>query len=253
MSTIAAAIMAKNEASDIGACIESVLWMNEVVVLDSGSTDGTQDICRKYGVNVVETDWPGFGEQSNRALCAVNADWCFLIDADERVPKELKQELVSAISKHDKYVAYRVPRLNYFYNRNMAHCLNSKGDNPIRLLKKGVGRFSEIVHQSVSVDGEIGELKHTLIHFPYKNLEEILYKANSYSTLGVDKLLKKGVKGSISKAFLHAIWTFIRMYIIKMGFLDGWPGFLIAFSNFEYTFYKYAKLMEIQRGMDSGS
>lgn len=248
MPTITAAIIAKNEAQDIGECIESVLWMDDIVVLDSGSTDGTQDVVKGYAkVRLLETDWPGFGEQSNRALSAATSDWCFLIDADERVSPELCEEIKQAINGNSDIAAYRVPRLNFFYGRAMMHSLNPKGDRPIRLIKKGVGHFEEVVHQTAVIDGKVSALKTYLYHFPFRDLKEIIDKNNLYSTLGVEKLIDRGVKGGIIRTFHHALWAFAKSYFIKMGFLDGWPGFIIAFSCFDYTFYRYAKLMERSR------
>jgi len=245
MPTITAAIMTKNEALDIASCIESVLWMDEVIILDSGSTDGTQDICRKYNVKLFATDWPGFGEQSNRCIEMSNSDWCFLLDADEKVTPELKDDIIQAINNVDNIVAYRVPRLNFFHKRAIKHCLNPKKDTPMRLVKKGFAQYAEIVHPTVKINGKTGMLKNYLLHYPFQNLAELLDKMNSYSTLSAEKLFTKKVKSGVVKALSHAIWSFIKLYFLKGGFLDGWPGLLIAFGNFEGTFYRYAKLMEL--------
>ena len=173
--------MAKNEAEDIRACIESILWADKILVLDSGSTDGTQDICKEYKrIQLLDTDWPGFGEQSNRALNSSSSDWCFLIDADERVPQDLQEEIKEKIESASDLVAYRVPRLNFFYGRAMLHCLNPKGDQPVRLIKKGHGYFQDIVHQKAIIDGNIGILQTKLKHFPFKSLEEMIYNEKSH-------------------------------------------------------------------------
>jgi len=247
MSTISVAIMAKNEAHDIGACLAAVQWAHEIMVLDSGSTDGTQAICQKFGAKVINTDWPGFGEQSNRALAAVTSDWCLLLDADERVTPELKVEIQQAIQNPQDCVAYKTPRLNFVYGRALTHCLNPKSDQPTRLIKKGYGYFTAIVHPQAVINGKIGVLKNYLHHLPFANLTEILEKINSYSSMSAEKLAAQGKIGSITQALIHASWAFFKFYFLKRGFLDGWPGFLIAFSNLEAAFYRYAKLRERQK------
>lgn len=253
MSTITAAIMTKNEAHDIAACIESVLWMDEVIVLDCGSTDGTQEIVKKYApkVQLIPTDWPGFGEQSNRCIEMSSSIWCFLLDADERISPELKDEVLQIINSNTDCVAFKIPRLNYFMGRAMIHCLSPKSDQPTRLVKKGQVKYEDFVHPKLVAHGNIGQLYKFLIHYPFQNLKDIMEKANSYSTMGAMKLLEKKVKPGIIKTLAHATWAFIRIYFIKLGFLDGWPGFIIALSNFEGTFYRYAKLMELAAAQTS--
>jgi len=245
MTAITVAIMVKNEAQDITDCLASINWANEIIVLDSGSTDGTQEICKKLGAKVIDTDWPGFGEQSNRALDLTTTEWCLLLDADERVSPELKKEIQQVLHNPQDCVAYKTPRLNFVNNRAITHCLSPKGDQPTRLIKKGYGRFSDIVHPRAIINGKIGVLKNNLLHFPFHNIQEMIEKMNSYSSLSAIKLAAQGKSSGILKSLIHAIWTFIRMYFLKLGFLDGWPGFLIALSNFEGTFYRYAKLKEI--------
>lgn len=247
--TITIGIMTKNEADDITACLESSSWADEVLVLDCGSTDATQEICRNYAkdhahVKLMLADWPGFGEQCNRLLKFAQSDWVLILDADERVTPELRDEILATIRSND-LSAYTTPRHNIFCGRTMKYSLNADTDTPVRLIKKGCGGFKNIVHPAfVNASGKLGNLQHYLLHYPYRDLAEIIDKVNSYSTLGVQNLLNKKTKPSILKAFTHATWTFIRIYILKRGFLDGWPGFLIAFSNFETTFYRYAKLVE---------
>ena len=248
MPTISAIIIAKNEARDIQACIKSVLWMDEIIVVDNGSTDETQNICKKYTPKLQffsTDDWPGFGKQKNRALALANSDWVFSLDADEIVTPELHQEIIIS-TKSNNFNSYKIPRSNYFLGREMKYCLNKKDDAPIRLFKKNHGKFSDdLIHERILIDGNIGCLQHHLLHYPFYDLEELMEKCNSYSSLGAKKLFTKKVKPSISKAIFHSLWIFIRLYILKKGILDGWPGFLIALSGAEGTFYKYAKLREL--------
>jgi glycosyltransferase involved in cell wall biosynthesis len=250
-STISIVIMTKNEAEDIPACIDSALWANEVIILDCGSTDNTLEVCKKYAVTVVNTDWPGFGEQSNRALNIISSDWCLLVDADERIPEKLKQEILSTINSNPVHAVYKLPRLNFFMGQAMWHSLNPKGDLPVKLLRKGLVRFQYEVHPEPVINGSTGKLTNCLLHYPFKNLAELLDKANYYSSLCVAKLEAKNVTPGITKTLFHASWAFFKIYFLNLGFLDGWPGFVVAFSNFEGVFYKYAKLLEKVRAKTS--
>ena len=250
MATIAATIITKNEVKNIEDCIKSLLWMDQIIVFDSGSTDGTIAICEKYGAKVIKTDWLGFGIQKNRALEAAATDWIFSIDADERVTPELQQEILSMISGEHDFVAFKVPRQSYVLNRPVKYCFSSKSDAPIRLFKRGYAKFTnDVVHEKIIPDGNVASLKNVLLHFSFPDLATILKKVSLYSSLGAEKLAAKHVKSSVVKIFWHAIWSFIRMYFLKLGFLDGWSGFIIAFGNFEETFYRYAKLLEKNSAM----
>lgn len=246
MKKITATIITKNEALNIEQCLQSVSWVDEIIVLDSGSTDGTQEICRRLGAKLIETDWPGFGIQKNRALEMATNDWVLSIDADEVVTEELKIEIQAILADPQALVAYRIPRLNFFQNHKLKYCLNAKHDAPIRLAQKKYAKFSnDCVHEEIIVDGAIGTLDHMLLHHPFRDLAELLDKANLYSTLGAKKLFEKKIKPSIFKTLWHSIWAFTKIYFLKLGFLDGWAGFLIALANFEGTFYRYAKLIEL--------
>jgi glycosyltransferase involved in cell wall biosynthesis len=246
MPTISTIIITKNEEQNIAACLESVLWTDEVIVLDSGSADNTLNICKKYApkVRVHATDWPGFGKQKNRALAFAASAWILSIDADERVTSELKQEILQKLN-NTNYVAYKIPRLTYFLDKPIKYCFGNNTDAPIRLAKKDCGKFSDdIIHEKLVVNGATDKLQNKLQHFSFGSIEELINKINHYSTLGAIKLHDTKKKTSYAKAFAHAFWIFSKIYFLKLGFLDGWPGFIIAFSNFEGVFYRYAKLLE---------
>jgi glycosyltransferase involved in cell wall biosynthesis len=250
MQKISAIIITKNEVLNIGRCLQSLLWVDEIVIFDSGSTDGTQEICKKITgakLKLVETDWPGFGKQKNRALDAATSEWILSIDADEIISEELKNEIKNILSSSTiAFAAYKIPRQNFFQNRKLKYCLSSKDDAPIRLAQRKLAKFSDdIVHEKMLIDGSVGLLKSNIVHYPFRDLTELLNKANLYSTLGAQKMFAKNSKPSIASTLLHAIWAFCRLYFLKLGLLDGWPGFLIALANFEGTFYRYAKLIEL--------
>jgi glycosyltransferase involved in cell wall biosynthesis len=236
-------VITRNEAHAIRACLESVAWADEIVVVDSGSTDGTLDICRECGAKVYSMDWPGFGPQKNRALDLAGCDWVLSLDADERVGAELRQELQAAMAAPGGFSAFRMPRLSSYCGRFMRHS-GWWPDHVTRLFKRGSARFSDdLVHERLVAEGATGTLKHPLLHETYLNLEEVLDKVNTYSTAGARMLQQKGRKATLSSAVLHGLWAFVRTYFLRRGFLDGQEGFMLAVSNAEATYYRYLKRM----------
>jgi glycosyltransferase involved in cell wall biosynthesis len=242
-------IIAYNEAEKIRDCINSVLWADEIIVADSNSTDGTSEIAEELGAKVVHIPFEGYGLLRNQAIGYCNGDWIFSLDSDERCTTEVRDEIISLI-KNAPLDIYRIPRKNFFMGKWIKHSGWYPNFRQPQLFKNGKMTYSlDSVHEGFIAhsDKKIGTIKNFIWQFPFKNLEEIIHKTNRYSTLGVIKLENKGVKGSIYKAFLHGFWSFIKHYIFKLGFLDGGPGFVIAFGNFEGTFYRYAKLNEKQK------
>jgi len=238
-------IITRNEAHDIQACLESVRWADEIVVLDSGSSDGTQAICRRYTDNVIETDWPGFGPQKNRALDYATGDWILSLDADERVPADLANEIQAAMQEDDAD-GYEIPRLSYYCGRPMHHG-GWWPDYTVRLFRRGKARFSPSpVHEKVEMLGPVGRLNRHLVHYSFRDVEEVLEKMDRYSTISAQMLYELGVQSSLTKAVVKGVWSFVQTYILRAGFLDGRNGFLLAVSNAEGTFYKYVKLLSLQ-------
>ena len=240
---ISVAIITKNEAQDIGACLASVAgWTHEVIVVDSGSSDGTPEICRHAGATVIETaDWPGFGPQKNRAVDACTGDWVLSLDADEAVPPALRDEILAVLGKpsHD---AYRMPRLSSFCGREMHHS-GWWPDYVLRLFRRGRGRFSDDrVHERVLVDSAIGTLREPLHHKAIVEIEESIAKVNRYSSDGAEAAYARGKRASLSRAVASGLWTFFRIYVLRRGFLDGRRGFVLAVLNAEGAYYRYVKL-----------
>ncbi len=245
MPTISAIIIAKNEERHIRKCIETVLWTDEIIVLDSGSTDHTSDICKEYApkVKLYITDWPGYGKQKNRASTLATSDWILSLDADEQVTPELKTEILQAINSDRDYAAYQIPFQNHFHNQPIRHCFGS--DFHTRLVKQKLCKFSDTaIHEKMIIAGKTGRLREKINHFSVENIEELIYKMNLYSTLGASNLYQTSKKTNPLKILVHASWVFIKIYFLRLGFLDGWPGLVMAFSNYAGTFYKYAKLLE---------
>jgi glycosyltransferase involved in cell wall biosynthesis len=245
MPTVSAYIIAFNEAEKIAAAIESVLWADEVIVADSGSTDGTAEIATKLGARVVQVPFEGFGDLRNKAIAHCHCDWIFSLDSDERCTAEVRDEILSLISTSPAHDVYRVPRKSYM----MGRWIKGSGWYPNfrqpQLFRRGAMLYTlEPVHEGFeNLSGKpLGTLRNAIWQFPFRNLDEVIRKMNRYSTLGVPKLAHKRV--SMASAFGHGLWSFIKHYIFKLGFRDGWAGFVIALGNFEGTFYRYAKRYE---------
>ena len=239
-------IITKNEADNIRDCLNSVAWADEIVILDSGSTDGTVAICREYTDKVFETDWPGFGPQKNRGIERATGDWILSVDADERVSPELRLEIEQAL-KVEQYNGYEIPRSSHFCGKQIRHS-GWWPDYIVRLFRRGSGKFNEVlVHERVEVDGPIGRLRNPLIHYSFQSFEEVLQKMNHYSTCNAAMLFAAGRKSSLLEAAGRGLWTFFRTYVLRAGFLDGRHGFMLAVSNAEGTYYKYIKLIDLHR------
>jgi glycosyltransferase involved in cell wall biosynthesis len=245
MQKISAYILAFNEAEKVKAAVESVLWADEVVVVDSGSTDRTVEIATALGARVVQVPFNGFGDLRNRAVEACGCEWIFSLDADERCTKDVRDEILGLIAGSPPYEIYRVPRRNYM----MGRWIRGSGWYPNfrqpQLFRKGSMRYTlEPVHEGYEVIGNkpVGTLRNAIWQFPFRNLEEIIAKTNRYSSLGAQKL--DGKRVSMASAVGHGLWAFLKHYIFKLGFIDGWAGFVIAFGNFEGTYYRYAKRYE---------
>jgi len=227
-------IITKNEGTHIGPCLQSILWADEIIVLDSGSEDDTVEICKQFTDSVFITNWPGFGIQKQRALDKAQGDWVLSIDADEVVTTELRTEIEKALQQQE-FNGYYIPRLSSYCGKQIRH----GGWWPDYVTES-------VVHERIVVQGEIGNLTSPLLHDAFVSLDEVLRKVNDYSSLGAEMLRQKGVQSSLSKAIFKAFWIFIRTYLLKAAFLDGRQGLMLSISNAEGTYYKYVKLLELQ-------
>ncbi len=242
MTSLSIILITKNEAANIDACLQSVAWADEIIVVDSGSTDDTVARCEAFGVQVYVHDWQGFGVQKNRALSYATQDWVFSIDADERVTPELRAAIETAMTQA-QFPAYRVSRLSNYCGRWMRHS-GWYPDQIVRLFQRGKARFNDaLVHETLVVHSETGLLAGELLHYSYDNLEQVLSKTNAYSTAAAQMKYQQGKSSSLTGAVLRGGWTFFRTYCLRLGFLDGRHGFMLAVSNAEETYYRYLKLM----------
>lgn len=226
-------IITKNEEKFIFDALKSAVFADEVVILDSGSEDQTCNIAKKIGARVEQQAWLGFGAQKNKAVELADNDWVFVLDADERITPELRDEIISTL-KNPQFDGYRIARLNNFFGKNIRHC-GLYPDYSIRLFNRQKGKFNDVpVHESVQIQGNTDKLKNHMLHLAFDTVEEFSNKQKKYAELSQkDK--------NLIKAFISPIWTFLKIYIIRLGFVEGWRGFIIAKVYAQYTFWKYFK------------
>jgi len=245
--TLSVVVITKNEEHDIRECLASVSWVDEIIVLDSGSSDNTMSISREYTNKVFSSvDWQGFGVQKNRVLNYATCDWVLSLDADERVSAELRQEIEKAIESNAVFV-FMIPRLSSFCGKFIHHS-GWWPDHVARLFKRGVASFSiDLVHERLVYKGTAGKLLAPIHHITYKNLEEVITKINEYSSLGAKNIHLNGGRGGLISAISHSFWAFVRTYFIRAGFLDGAEGLMLAISNAESTYYRYLKIYYLSK------
>ena len=249
MSQVSVYIIAFNEAEKVRATIESVLWADEIVLVDSYSTDGTAALAESLGARVVQVEFKGFGDLRNRAIAACTHPWIFSVDADERCTAAAAAEVRAIVNDPQSLDAYWTPRRNFFMGRWIRHSGWYPNYRQPQLFRKGCLQYDQKpVHEGYALRSNkpLGHMKNAIWQFPFKNMAEVMHKANRYSSLGAEKIKHKRI--SMASALLHAQWAFWKHYLFKLGFLDGWAGFVIAFGNFEGTFYRYVKALEIQKG-----
>ncbi len=235
-------IITRNEQANIADCLHSVAFADEVIVLDSASTDATADLARGLGAKVhVTQTWPGFGMQKNKALELATGDWVLSLDADERVTPALRAEITQAISSSDGTAAFEVPRSSSYCGQFIRYSGWSP-DYVLRLFCRGRARFSDdVVHERVLCDGRCERLTSPLLHLSFPDFESVLEKLNRYSTAGAIAMAERGKSASLAGALGHGLWAFFRTYFLQRGFLDGQLGLALAISNAEGTYYRYAK------------
>ncbi len=246
---ISAYVIAFNEEDKIQDCVQTLLWADEIIVADSGSVDRTAEIAESLGARVVQIPFDGFGDLRNRAIDHCQGEWIFSLDADERCTADVRDEVRRIVDDPASLDIYQVPRRNWFLGRWVRHSGWYPNYRQPQLFRRGSMRYgTEPVHEGwVSQSAKpVGALDAAIWQMPFGDLAETVDKGNRYSTLGVEKLVARGKRGSFGAAVFHGWWAFTKHYVFKLGFLDGWAGFVIALMNFNGTFYRYAKLAERQ-------
>ncbi len=245
---LSVAVITKNEAENLPGCLNTLAFAEQVVIVDSGSTDETREIARSYECDVFEHPWRGFGIQKQYAIDQCRHAWVLVLDADERIPAETAASICRIVNgAGDTKAGYSFPRKNFFQGRWIRH-MGWWPDRVVRLFKKDSGRMSEAsVHEAVLVEGDVAELDCCIEHFTESRLTKVLQKIDQYSTLGANQAQLQGKQASIGGAFFRAVLTFLQNYFLRLGLLDGAPGLTLAVTDSINKFCKYVKLWELNR------
>ena len=250
--TLSVIVITKNESARIDACLASVAFADEWIVVDSASSDDTCERARRFGATVIVTaDWPGFGAQKQRALDRATGRWVLAIDADERVTPELAASIGRAVATEAGPVAYELSRLSRFCGHWIRHG-DWYPDRVLRLFRRGQARFSaDRVHERVVAAGAVGRLQGDLLHETMPTLDDALAKMNRYSSDSAAEKVAAGRHGGLAQAIAHAAWAFGRCYLVRRGFLDGVAGVTVAAYVAQGTFWRYLKMAELARSLPS--
>ncbi len=242
MNKLSVVIVTKNEECNIERCLKSVKNIaSEIIVVDAFSNDKTIDICNNFGCKVFQKEWEGFGKAKKFAVDQTENDWIFSIDADEEVSENLKSEL-NKILVNPNYNVFKIKRRSFFLGKEIKHCGWNR-DYPKRLFNKKYGNFnSDIVHESVIIEGERGKIENPIFHYTYPTIKSFVNKMNLYSELNAEKLFNNGKNVTIFGSMFYCIVRFIRMYFFDFGFLDGRKGFILSVITSYGVFLKYIKL-----------
>lgn len=245
-STLSVVLITLNEAANLPRTLASVRWVQEIVILDSGSSDDTLEIARQAGARIFEEPWKGFGAQKNSAISRATSEWILSLDADEEVGPELAAEIQALLAGDPPLNAYRIPRLNHFLGRPLRHG-GYWPDPKLRLFRRGAARFEDRpVHESMQSSGPVGTFRNPLLHNCYPTLEDYIEHMNRYSAEGAQMLVSTGRAprswpGFVWSSVANPFATFLYNYVVRLGFLDGREGLLQHLNHSVYIHWKYAK------------
>ena len=253
MPKVTVTVITHNEAAHIAGALESVAWADELIVIDSHSTDATLDVARRHASRVEVRDWPGYGAQKNHAAGLATNDWILSIDADERVTPALGEEIRSVMAREPAVQGFYIPRVSHYLGR-WIRSTDWYPDFHLRLYDRRAARWSErSVHESVRLTGQTARLRGEMLHYPYRDVSEHLAKIDRYTTLLAEQWFAEGRRATALDAAIYPRLAFFRNYILRQGFRDGRIGFLVSRLNSYYVFLKYAKLIELQERADRPS
>jgi (heptosyl)LPS beta-1,4-glucosyltransferase len=255
VSTLSAVLIVKNEGGQIADCLKTIEWADEIIVMDSGSTDDTVAQARAQGAKIfVNAEWLGYGIQRQRAQEQASCDWVLMVDADERVTPELAAEIRSGVNGNDQSKVYALPRLSYCFGRFIRHG-GWYPDYVVRLYPRDAAAYGdERVHEKVRYDDDMSmvKLRGHLLHFTYRDLQHYLVKSAAYAAAWAEERGARGQRASLLQGVLHGVGCFVRMYVARAGFLDGPQGLLLALLSAHSTFAKYADLWTRGQQKSSG-
>lgn len=245
MAKLSAYVIAYNDEPNIRACLESISWADELIVVDSYSTDATTKISREFTDKVYQFEFTGFGQLRNEAVAHATHEWVFSLDTDERATPELREEVRLLLNRGPESDAYFVPRRNFFLGRWIRHGGFYPDFRQPQLFRKTRMRYrKDIVHEGYEMDGRVGYLKAHVIQYPFRDIHHYLAKMDRYSDLMSSRIVEQGRRFRSHQLVTHPLFTFMKMYVWRAGFLDGIPGLILAGLYAYYTFVKYAKLWE---------
>lgn len=246
MAQVSAVIITKDEQANIGRCLASVAWTDEIILVDSGSTDETREIAAEAGAIVHEINWRGYGPAKAYGVDQATGDWILSIDADEEVTPTLRDEIGRTLSGDSSHAGYDMPRLTRFLGRWIRHC-GWYPDRVLRLFRKDCGNFNDaVVHEKVELNGTIGHLSSDLLHWCYPTLDHYLTKSNTYTTLGAQQAYDRGRRAGWFDLTARPVASFVSHYVVRQGFRDGLEGFLVSSLSAVAVMNKYAKLRTLQ-------
>ncbi|MBN1757843.1 MAG: glycosyltransferase family 2 protein [Chitinispirillaceae bacterium] len=241
MEKLSVVIITKNEERNIGRCLASVAWADEIVILDTGSNDRTLDLSREHNCRIEHTEWHGFGPAKQKAVACASHSWILSVDADEEVSPELRNEIQHILGGDGtiRFDAYRLKRRTWYVDRWIRHS-GWNSDTPVRLFEKHKAGFNEkLIHESVEVRGTIGTIGGLLYHYSYPDLVSHLDKMRFFTALAAEQRIGNRKRGSVTAALLHGCSKFIKMYLLQAGFLDGKTGFVLAVNSAFGIYFKH--------------
>ena len=245
---ISAVVIAYNDAPNMRRCLDSLHWVDEIVVVDSHSTDGTTEICLEYTDKVFHYPFEGFGALRNQAITHATHEWILSLDTDEWVTPDIQREIEGLLAHDPPAQAYFVPRRNYFLGQWIKHCGWYPDYRQPQLFQKTCMRYREdLVHEGFDVEGKTGVLQSHVEQIPFRDIDQFWQKMERYSTLRAAVMHKNGRRFHLHQLISHPLFTFIKMYILRIGIYDGKPGLILSILYAYYTFVKYAKLWELQK------
>jgi len=252
-SKVSAVIIAYNDAPNMRRCLDSVKWTDEIIIVDSHSTDGTTEICREFTPLVFQESFSGFGRLRNLAIGKATHDWILSVDTDEWVTEAVKQEIQELLDAGPSAQAYFVPRRNHFLGRRIRYCGWYPDYRQPQFFHKSHMHYREdLVHEGFELDGTVGYLKSEMEQIPFRTIDHFLRKMDRYSALRAEAMHEEGRVFRHHQLLSHPLFTFLKMYVGRLGFLDAKAGLILSILYAYYTFVKYAKLWEIQKNLKMG-
>ena len=249
---VSAVVIAYNDEPNMRACLESLRWADELIVVDSFSTDATAKISQDYTDKIFQHEFHGFGRLRNEAMARATHDWIFSLDTDERANEAIRDEIRQKLQEGPDAHAYFVPRQNHFLGRRIKHCGWYPDYRQPQFFhkKRMLYREKDLVHESFDVEGKIGYFKNHVDQYPFRDIDQYLGKMDRYSSLRAQVLWNEGRRFHLSQILARPLYTFIKMYMLRLGILDGMPGLILSGLYTYYTFTKYAKLWEIEQAVE---